>query len=351
MQGMMYRSKVWTTLWCCFIFALLGIHTAVAQVYLYPIASEEKYGLIDAGGLERVAPRYQRAIQSGPSGLAPVQFEGKWGFVDSTGEWQIDAVYDEVFPFVNGRAIVRAGKLWGLVDTEGAEVISPSFLAVRTTDGNSYAVLNESHVRILGIKISTRREWGFVDPDGNWILEPFYLDALPFENGIGAVKLPRKALVINIGTTWAYVDTTGQYILEPGSRSARGFSEERAFTVRDGVASYIDTQGEVVFSTNADRAFDFSDSRARFFADMKWGFYGPQGEIAIAALYDHAQDFSEGVAAVKDGPLWGYIDTDGKWVIPPTYDRAWSFSGGRARAIIEGVTCYIDKSGSVIWSD
>ncbi len=70
--------------------------------------------------------------------LAPVQIEGKWGYLDRNGELVTEAVYDPVCSDAfweaeeepvygahlrNGYAVVRRGDGWGLLDATGTEVI------------------------------------------------------------------------------------------------------------------------------------------------------------------------------------------------------------------------------------
>lgn len=69
--------------------------------------------------------------------LAPVETDGKWAYLDRSGTLATQAVYDPVCtaafgsdgefvygaPLYNGYAVVRRGDGWGLLDSNGAEVI------------------------------------------------------------------------------------------------------------------------------------------------------------------------------------------------------------------------------------
>lgn len=70
--------------------------------------------------------------------LAPVERDGKWGYLDRSGELATEVIYDPVCasaswggqqepmfgaPLCNGYAVVRRGDGWGLLDASGTEVI------------------------------------------------------------------------------------------------------------------------------------------------------------------------------------------------------------------------------------
>lgn len=67
---------------------------------------------------------------------------------------------------------------------------------------------------------------GYINEDGIIVIEPQYNDALPFQNGIAAVKTgaltyeeydPELGYYIDLktGGKWGFINTNGEYILEP----------------------------------------------------------------------------------------------------------------------------------------
>ena len=59
------------------------------------------------------------------NGLAEVEKDGKWGYIDEKGEEVISCQYDDVGSFTeNGLAAVQKGDTWSYIDTTGEEVIS-----------------------------------------------------------------------------------------------------------------------------------------------------------------------------------------------------------------------------------
>lgn len=133
--------------------------------------------------------------------------------------------------------------------------------------------------------------FGFVNDDGEWVIEPQYHFAYEFfPTGIAAV-------VDDSG--WVYIDTSGEKILRP-----------------------------FIFDNGPDY---FVEGFARYVCNDKIGFFDSTGTIVIKAEYDFARPFSSGVAAVCiggesvsdgehsiwEGGVWKFIDTEGNIVKEP----------------------------------
>lgn len=207
-----------------------------------------------------------------------------WGFIDQSGTVVAPIGYDEVHDFSGGYAGVRRGQRWGFIDQAGSEVIEPRFLSV-----GYFSVSGLAWVETTDFAV------GYVDPNGDWKIEPRF--------------------------------TVGY-----------GFSESRAIA---GIAVGMTTTRT-------------SGSMSR--PIYSFGLIGDDGEWLVqpAADRDDPQRwssgavFSEGLCAVQvDGRLFGYIDRSGDFVIPPSFTRAADFVGGRALVgLPEGGNRVIDRVGS-----
>jgi len=58
-------------------------------------------------------------------GLAAVEVDGKWGYINTSGEVVIEPQFSSAQPFVNGTAIVENGLGVGVINTQG-EFIMPA---------------------------------------------------------------------------------------------------------------------------------------------------------------------------------------------------------------------------------
>jgi len=137
-------------------------------------------------------------------------------------------------------------------------------------------------------------EWGFIDPQGNYVINPQFDSASSFSEGLAAVR-------VGDGDTgkWGFIDPQGNYVINPQFDYASSFSE--------GLAAVRVGDGDT----------------------GKWGFIDPQGDYVINPQFDDTSSFSEGLAAVRvggwDTGKWGFIDPQGNYVINPQFDRLHSF--------------------------
>lgn len=82
--------------------------------------------------------------------------------------------------------------------------------------------------------------WGYIDTDGEWVIEPVFEEALPFSEGYAAVCY---------NGDWGYIDAMGQPAFEGFVYDdVVSFTNGYAGVVRDGILTYIDTKGDTVIT-------------------------------------------------------------------------------------------------------
>ena len=86
------------------------------------IERDGKYGFIDNTGQVVIPPKYDLAWDFS-EGLARVSQNGKYGFIDNTGKVVIPLNYDWVGSFSEGLAMVKRNGKWGFIDKTGKVVI------------------------------------------------------------------------------------------------------------------------------------------------------------------------------------------------------------------------------------
>lgn len=239
-----------------------------------------RYGFVDVAGREVVPPVLYFALDySEGLALAQVSRErsefqvlfrvsSEFVFLNRAGtvafEVRPEAVSAASFsgglaPFEKDQGALRA-TTWGYLDRDGAVAIAPDFdgPAFRHTDGLA--------------RIGVDGQMGFVNEDGEVVIPPAYLLALPFADGLAPVQ--------NAAGEWGFVDASGALVVEPQYRAALAFS--------DGLAA-VQT-------------------------DAGWGYVDASGDLAIPATYTRAESFRNGLARVYSGRLLRYIDADGETV-------------------------------------
>lgn len=125
------------------------------------------------------------------------------------------------------------------------------------------------------------RSWGYVDPQGNWKVGPFY-------EGEGTDFQEGKALIMGEEET-ILIDRQGKEIKRfPESGDPLYYMQSE------------DLEGE-------DLGLFFSDGRIPVLAGKKFGFVDEKGQWKIPPAFDAVSNFSEGRAAVCIGGNWGII--------------------------------------------
>lgn len=131
-----------------------------------------KWGYRDRAGRVIVEPQFEYAVSFPGSGdvmavssgqtvhyrveaapLGRVKAGGKWGYVDSAGNFVIAPRFDEACDFFEELTAVRLGVLWGYIDRRGELVLPPAY------DAASPFLLGVAHVRRGG-------EWFVIDKTG-----------------------------------------------------------------------------------------------------------------------------------------------------------------------------------------
>ncbi len=105
------------------VFARIG-----ASVYLY----------VDG---KQLGDTYEDARPFTEAGWAAVKKNGKWGFIDTAGQFMIEPRFEDALSFSGHLAAVKQGGLWGYVSLSGWVVIEPRFLKAKSFLGGYAPVL------------------------------------------------------------------------------------------------------------------------------------------------------------------------------------------------------------------
>ena len=187
---------------------------------------------------------------------------GKWGYIDKTGQVVLPIEYDAAFPFSDGLAAVQINGEWGYIDTTGQVVIP---------------------------------------------LE--YHSAGMFSDGLAAIETDADSKI-------GFIDKTGQLII-PAEYYSKGtwsgsFAEGLASVADEaGKYGFIDTSGQTAISFEYDDASYFSDglaSVAKRDQDgyNKYGFINKNGQTVVPLQYDEG-GFIASSYTMDDTFEWGPI--------------------------------------------
>ena len=174
--------------------------------------SGNRYGLINKTGTFVADDRYEgvggsigglKVPASCPfhEGLAPVEQQGRWGFVDTQGRQVIAPQFENAMPFSEGLAEVLQGGKWGFIDRTGTIVVEPQFEST-----GSFAE------GLASVKVQGR--WGAIDRTGKMVIPPRFDPLHEFSEGLAMIRLDEK---------WGFVDRSGTIVIAPQFKDARSF--------------------------------------------------------------------------------------------------------------------------------
>lgn len=206
---------------------------------------------------------------------------------------------------------------------------------------------NSTEIKLIPVSID--ESYGYIDQAGKFVINPQFLDATIFRDGL--------ALVLSHDNSYGYINEIGEYIIPPTKyKDVTPFFEGLAWVVKENEApTAINTKGEVKFTLKeAEEVRFFNEDLAAFKITSEngiqnWGFIDNTGKIIINPQFALVRYFNGGLCAVanNDGK-WGYIDKTGKLIINYQFDSAWDFINNKAVVALGKKTGVIDKTGKLI---
>lgn len=195
------------------------------------IQQNKKYGFIESSsGKLVVEPIYDFGTSYYESGLAPVQKDGKCGFIDKQGNVVIDFKYKYANSFNYNT--------WS-----GEEKGRATAYVTKDNDSNCYIDIDENEYGSAlffteGLAYTTKNgKYGYIEKDGNTVIDYQYTSAGNFKNGLAPVKLNGK---------WGYIDKIGKMVIETDYDKINEFSDGLAKVEKNKKIAFINTKGEVV---------------------------------------------------------------------------------------------------------
>lgn len=256
---------------------------------------------------------------------------------------------DAALNFSDGLAPVCKNEKWGYIDNEGNVVIDFQYDAA--------APFSEGMAMVAKYE-----KTGFIDTTGNLVIDCKYEDAGDegFQDGVVRVYKDGE---------WGVIDKEENIIVSFGKyfrirEFKNGIAQVEGEIRRDwsSESGYIDTKGNEIISLSLDNLglkYFCEDlavkSTAKYnssnsIGETKYGYVNSKQNVVIDPKYKVAGDFSEGLAYVsEDGENYGFIDKEGNLVIDYQFKLAQNFSNGYAMVANEDKKCgVIDTKGNLV---
>ena len=243
--------------------------------------------------------------------------------------------------FSIGKLNNKSENIKGLSSTANLEKYEKHIGYYDNKKGSLFSERLDNAIFSLNAPIPFRKDakWGYLDENGNVIIDFRYVEAKEFKNGLAVVKNDDK---------FGFINESGNVVIDFIYESAGNFLDNgMAIVVKDGKYGVIDKNGNVIINFT----YEYIKNLAieDFFAvKLEDGFtlLNIETKQISGLFFDDIKAFSDGVAAVKKGDKWGYIDKTGNLIISYKYDEAASFSCGIALVKENDKIGIIDTSGN-----
>lgn len=115
-------------------------------------------GMINQRGDQLIPFRYEE--------LAPLnhhqewlaaRVDGRWGVIDTAGQFIVQPTYEEIKPFAEGMAAVKHGGKWGFIGSDGQEKIKPAYAYIWQDFSEGFAAVSTADSHSVGF-ITTQNQ-------------------------------------------------------------------------------------------------------------------------------------------------------------------------------------------------
>ncbi len=258
------------------------------------------------------------------TGLAAVCSDGKWGYVNASGQEKVGCQYAAAGCYSAGLAPVKDadGTAYYIDESGNKKVVASYFTSQNAGMGN---ITQFSMAQQDLLLVCAGGKWSYCDTKTYRKKFGDYSAATLITNGVGAVS--------ESGSGWSLISGGGKKI--SGEVYEKILADEKNVICRggavlaqkDGTYYLLNTKGQKISNSAYDDAKPFySDEAAAVRKAGKWIFVDGKGKESNFGDYDDARSFSNGFAAVCRSGRWGYINSSGKLVISYTFSDAGAFN-------------------------
>ncbi len=180
------------------------------------------WGFLDQNGRLAIRPIFED-VRDFRHGLAAVQWQGKWGFINVNGRMAVPPRYDSVGDFAEiGLAVVTVDGRQQLINRNGESVGDPLDAGIQNLDLNDGVpaqasvqykqeyrsptgerrfakpgiTVTQAYGNGLYIAMNDEHQYGVLDRDWNWLIEPVFQDVSNPRDGMLAVAYGRDGVML-----------------------------------------------------------------------------------------------------------------------------------------------------------
>jgi len=312
----------------------------------FALETAGKYGYINSKGEYTIKPRFANATNF-QEGVALVQGENyQFGYIDASGKYAIEPQFSSAFGFQKGKAIAQSpqNQLYGAIDMQGNWAIKPQF-AFLDKFYEDRAIFTSKP------KYNPDVKRGYINELGEIVIEPQFAEACYFSCG-RAVVMNQNAYDNNI--RYAYIDKQGNFLSSFDFEMGYYFYEDFAPVKIKGLWGVIDTSLNFLVQPAFQQINYFYLGFARIQKGTFWGIMDTQGNITVNPQYEDfnyalpSDTNSEIVFTTHHKGKYGFVSALGREICPAKYTNVLDFKENMAAVSHNGKWGYLDLEGELV---
>ncbi|MEM8585328.1 MAG: WG repeat-containing protein [Bacteroidota bacterium] len=296
------------------------------------IKTSSGWGLVDRTGQWVERPRYDEIFPFQSNGRAKVRLAGqsdRFGLINEQGQLLSSKAYRSMADFSDGLALVQDQHGYGFIDPSGREVIACN-LGPTQSFSEGRAVFQEYG------------KCGYLDLDGQRVIEPVYSNCLNFNGGL--------AVVYETMSQAGLIDISGTEVVEPSLNRLLHFQEGRGLVKDTRKGFYFVARNASLYDGYYDFARPYEHGVAIVGYDSQIGLINHKGISLIRPKYGEISDFDGAFAEVRIDRLYGLANAQGQILLEPAYDYLAPAVEGVIRAERGDRIGYLNYAGHWIWA-
>jgi WG repeat protein len=287
------------------------------------------WGLARADGTWLIEPKFEQADPL-RDGLARVKLDGKFGFIDRTGHFAIEPVFDMAWWFEPGvgRTSAERDGIFGVIDKTGSWVFQTNYQQI------NLAVVygkDRSAETVFGWNFKKDDRWGLLDLHGLVVLDA------DFDQSIQRCADGRLKAYKN--KEWLFFKADGSPLLPPNGGLIDGSCDGVSlYTMKIGEKfGLVDARLNPLTPVHFDVLTSVRPGVKNAKVNGKWGRIGPDGHWLLEPKFDYLSNGVDIFVASIDGKR-GFMRSDGSWLIEPKFDAAGYRGDDTAFVTVAGAT-------------
>jgi hypothetical protein len=294
------------------------------------VQRDKLWGLARTDGSWLVEPKFEQAGAL-TDGLARVVINGKIGFIDRTGNFAVEPVFDKAWEFRPGvgRTSAERDGIVGAIDKAGSWVFQTNYQRV---DLALHWKTDSKSGTVFGWNFKKNDRWGLLNLDGRVVLDADFDQTIHYCADSGRLDAYKNK-------EWFYFKADGRPLQPTDGRLVNAPCGGVLYTLKIGDKfGLVDADSRPLTPVHFDAVIPVGPDVRNVKIDGKWGRIGPGGHWLLEPRFDYVSGGTDIFVASIDGKR-GFMRSDGSWLIEPQFDAAaWRRNSETAFVTVSGTT-------------